>query len=404
MTKSCSKCKAVKPLKAFHKDASQTSGYKSRCAECSPRARREAIKLSETLPETFVPVAFTPPDVGFDYDDIVIEVDEPVEEKVTVPEGFGVKGTSTLYDADGNVRAKWVKTNRQGTDKFQAFRDAMATIADKWTGLADPAIIPDMLDDDLLAVYPMGDPHIGMFGWAAETGNDFDLKIAEHNLYTAVDHLVDLAPAAEHALVVNVGDFFHADNRASTTTSGTPVDSDGRWPKVLSVGIRLMRRVIDRALTKHKHVTVINEIGNHDWHGSIMLSICLAQYYEREPRVTIDTSPAKFHWHRFGNNLIGVTHGDTAKLADLGEIMSCDRAQDWGETMHRYWLTGHIHHDTVKELRGCTVESFRTLAPGDAWHRGKGYRSGRDMKVLVFHREHGQINRHVVGINQINGL
>ena len=151
-----------------------------------------------------------------------------------------------------------------------------------------------------------------------------------------------------------------------------------------------MRRAIDRMLAKFEIVDVICEIGNHDWHTSIMLAICLDQYYENEPRVTVDTSPAKYHWYRFGQNLIGVTHGDTVKLADLGEIMACDRAQDWGDTKHRYWITGHIHHDTVKELRGCTVESFRTLAPADAWHRGQGYRSGRDLKLLVSLWESGR--------------
>lgn len=319
----------------------------------------------------------------------------------STPEGYHVKGVSTLYDAEGNVRQQWVKTKRDEEERYQQLLDAMSTIADRWEGMSDPVPAPAFSDDDLLACYPIGDAHISMLSWEPETGNNFDLKIAEHTLYSAVDQLVELAPPAKHGLVVNVGDFFHADNRGSTTTAGTPVDSDGRWPKVLSVGIRLMRRVIDRALTKHEHVTVISEIGNHDWHTSIMLAICLAQYYEREPRVTIDTSPAKYHWYRFGQNLIGTTHGDTVKLMALGEIMACDRSKDWGETKHRYWLTGHIHHDTLKELRGCTVESFRTLAPADAWHSGQGYRSGRDMKVLVFHREYGQINRHVVGINQI---
>jgi hypothetical protein len=81
--------------------------------------------------------------------------------------------------------------------------------------------------------------------------------------------------------------------------------------------------------------------------------------------------------------------------------MACDWPQDWAETLYRYWITGHIHHDTVKELRGCVVESFRTLAPGDAWHHSKGYRSGRDMRVLVFDRERGPILRHTVGIAEI---
>lgn len=325
----------------------------------------------------------------------------------TTPDGFRVKGVSTYYQIDpetGESRAtgQWVKTSRDQDDPIAALVDAMSGIAERWHAKADPAEPPcEPLRDDLLAVYPMGDPHIGLMSWEPETGEHFDLKIAERNLCNVVDKLVMLAPPARHALVVNVGDYFHSDNKFNTTTAGTRVDVDGRWAKVLAVGIRVMRRIVDMALTKHEHVTVINEIGNHDSHVSIMLAICLAQFYEREPRVHIDTSPAKFHWYRFGKVLIGVTHGDTVKMSALGEIMACDRPQDWGETEHRYWITGHIHHDTLKELRGVICESFRTLAAADAWHRGQGYRSGRDMKVLIFHREHGQIERHTVGISQI---
>jgi hypothetical protein len=148
----------------------------------------------------------------------------------------------------------------------------------------------------------------------------------------------------------------------------------------------------------------VNEIGNHDDHTSIMLSIALAQFYEREPRVTIDTSPEPFHWYRFGKVLIGVHHGDKTKTTNLLGVMACDRAKDWGETLHRYFYIGHVHHDSLKELPGVTVESFRTLAGRDAWHHGQGYRSGRDMKLDIIHREYGKINRYIIGIEQINHL
>ena len=59
-----------------------------------------------------------------------------------------------------------------------------------------------------------------------------------------------------------------------------------------------------------------------------------------------------FQYFTFGKNLIGVTHGDTAKMPDLGSIMATDRPREWGDSIHRYWLTGHVHHDQVKEYRG----------------------------------------------------
>jgi hypothetical protein len=83
--------------------------------------------------------------------------------------------------------------------------------------------------------------------------------------------------------------------------------------------------------------------------------------------------------------------------------MAADRPADWGETLYRTWYTGHIHHETVKEFTGCTVESFRTLAPKDAYHAAHGYRAGQDIRVHIWHREWGKINEHHVGIQQIRG-
>lgn len=319
----------------------------------------------------------------------------------TVPEGFHVKGVSTLYDADGIKRAQWVKSRADQESQLKLLAEAVQELAEPFRGVAKPAKVPKVLNDDLLCVYPMGDPHLGMFAWHQETGQDFDLQIAENNLVAAVDKLVQAAPPARHALIINLGDFFHSDSKRNETTAGTAVDVDTRWAKVLAVGIRTMRRCIDRALKKHEFVTVICEIGNHDDHSAIMLALCLAEYYSREPRVTIDTSPAKFHWYRFGANLLGVTHGNGLKAQALPGIMAVDRQVDWGETRYRFWYCGHVHHDSVKEFPGCTVETFRTLAARDAWHHGSGYRSGQDMKCDVLHREYGRVSRNIIGIHQI---
>lgn len=322
-----------------------------------------------------------------------------------IPDGFHVRGLSTLYGPDGDIKGQWVKSARDKVDEFATLADAVQRISAPFRGMSEPSNGPVLPDSELLAVYPMGDPHLGLFAWADECGDNFDLHIAESNLVSAVDKLVGLSPKCGHALIINLGDFFHTDNATNRTlASGHALDVDTRWAKVLSVGIRTMRRCIDRALEKHTSVRVINEIGNHDSHSSVMLSLCLANYYENNPRVDIDTSPCPFHWFRFGKCLIGVTHGDRTKAADLPGIMASDRAPDWGETKHRRMYCGHVHHESVKEFPGCTVETFRTLAAKDAWHNREGYRSGRDMRCDIWHQEHGLITRNIVGVDMLIGV
>ena len=309
-------------------------------------------------------------------------------------EGFVVKGTSTLYGEDGDVKAQWVKTQQGPAQALSEIREAIAEAMEDYKGVYRPRKAPTSDTSDLLACYVMGDPHIGCYAHAEEAGENFDVKIAREDLLNATSRLVAVAPKTDHALIANLGDFFHADNRGNTTTRGTPVDVDTRWPQVLQAGCMLMVDLITLALSKHPRVSVVNCIGNHDDHSSVMLSAFLAAYFHAEPRVEVLPTTNKFHYFQHGKTLIACTHGDTIKLNALTEIMATDKPEMWAQSQHRYWYTGHIHHTTRQELRGSVVESFRTLAAKDAWHMNSGYRSGRDMFCIVHDKEYGEVERH----------
>jgi hypothetical protein len=165
---------------------------------------------------------------------------------------------------------------------------------------------------------------------------------------------------------------------------------------MISVGVKVMRQCITSALEKHKEVRVINIIGNHDDTGALWLSVALRHTYENEPRVFIDDSPAAFHYFEHGKCLIGVHHGHSCKTERLPGVMAADQAQAWGRTEHRAWYLGHVHHQSVKEYAGVTVESFNTLAAKDAYSAFGGYRARQNMKCIVLHDEYGEVSRHTV--------
>jgi hypothetical protein len=318
--------------------------------------------------------------------------------------GESVIGRSVLYDGQGNVKIQWVKTDqKKDAEAFKAVIQELAQDLPTFKPAPKPKL--NTKESDYLAVYPMGDPHFGMLAWNEETqGGDFDLKIAEDDLCDAVERLVELG-RGEEALIVNLGDFFHADNMDSRTwRSGHILDTDSRWLKMLRVGIRAMIRCIESALRQHRKVTVINAIGNHDDHSSMMLSTVLAHLFEKESRVNILDAPTIKHYYHFGRVLIGVHHGHSIKMADLPLQMATDRPEEWFGSKYRYWLTGHIHHDSKKEIRGVTMESFRTLAATDAYAAQQGYSSGRDMKCLVMHKDFGEVERHTVNVEMIGQL
>ena len=329
--------------------------------------------------------------------------------KELLPDGFALTGVSQMVDAQGDVKVQWLKSKADKARQTEILMSALRDMLEDYEGKAEPApwdaeaANPEA--DDLLAVIPLGDPHIGLHCWGEEVGQDFDLKIAAANMRVAITGLMAVAPDCAECLIINLGDYFHADSSNNTTSKGTPVDVDGRRVKVVRVGLEIFIETIDQALLKFPIVRVICVTGNHDADSSKMLSLMLEKFYSRDSRVVVDSAPTKHHRYQFGKVLIATTHGDTGKDVDLGMIMATDWKEEWGATEFRHWYKGHVHHDSLKEhTGGIIVETFRTLAPSDAWHKGQGYRSGRNLKMDIWHREWGHQNRHIIGIEKINKL
>lgn len=320
--------------------------------------------------------------------------------RVTVPDGYHLRGTSTLYK-DGQQALQWVKTSIDHERQAEMMREMIEAMAEDLPRLPASSF-HGTVHADLLAVYPIGDAHIGMLAWGEESGDDWDLKIAEETMCGAFRRCVDAAPHCEQALIVNLGDWYHTETMDGVTArSGHHLDTDGRYAKMVRVGVKIIRSMIDAALMRHASVRVVNVQGNHDQTAALMLSVCLSNIYENEPRVSIDSSPSFFNYFEFGCVLIGSHHGHTCKADKLGGVMAADMPEAWGRTKHRYWLTGHIHHDSMKEYPGCSVESFCTLAAKDAYASAGGWRSRRNTKCIVMHREHGEIERHTIDISQL---
>jgi len=313
--------------------------------------------------------------------------------------GFNMAKVTIQRGADGQVERTWERQLPDQQAALEALQAACDAILGQSKGCLPPVPTPTACDADLLTVIPLGDPHFGLMAWQAEVGENFDLKIAEKLTCDAIDRLATSGPATDTAMLLNLGDYFHADNGSNRTPkSSAPLDVDGRFDKIAAVGIAALVRCIRRLLEKHQTVIVRNNRGNHDPHQAGMLTLALQGWFHNEPRVQIETTPSSFYYYRWGKTLIGSTHGDGAKLADLPLIMATDAPEDWAAAKYRVWHCGHFHHDQVKEHPGCTVETHRTLAAGDAWHRHSGYRSGRDMKAIVYSREYGEVTRIRCGV------
>lgn len=319
-----------------------------------------------------------------------------------VAPGYAMGKVTVQRGPGGDVERTW---ERQSPDRFiaeQHLREFVEHLMHDIRGLSPVTPLPEHMSADLLAVYGIGDPHYGMMAWAAESGNTFNLAEAERLTHGAIDRLAQSAPPADTALLINIGDFFHADDGTNRTPqSGNQLDVDGRYGQIMQAGLRSMVHCIRRLKEKHKTVVVWILPGNHDPHSSLAVAMMLDAWFNADPAVVVNLDPGLYKYMRWGKVLLGAHHGHGAKPADLPLLMATDRAQDWGATLFRHIFGGHIHHLVRKEWPGCVWESLRSLAPADAWHAGKGYRAGRDMQLITFHKELGEVERHRCDVGAI---
>jgi hypothetical protein len=309
--------------------------------------------------------------------------------------GHIIKGESAFVDPEGNVVAKWVKTREGERDPLDIARQLKLAFKG-WKLKAPQSTAPAACDASGLTLYPFGDWHIGMFAWGRETGENWDLKIAESTIGDAACDLIAASPRSAEAIILGGGDLLHADNAENRTArSGHTLDVDGRYAKVVQVAGRLKVRTIDAALARHGQVTVRILPGNHDEHTSLAIGHFLLAWYRAEPRVTVDLSPGLFFWRRFGKVMLGATHGHTVKVQDMPSIMAHRRAEDWGATAHRYVHGFHLHHKKMfaTEGGGVICEVHQAPVPQDAWHHGAGFLSGRSLQSITYDADLGERSR-----------
>jgi hypothetical protein len=322
----------------------------------------------------------------------------------TVPNTHVAKGISTFIDMQtGQPLRQWVKSDL----KKQAQEDALRSFAE---GLIEelPKYVPLPIKPlvnlpQCLTAYVIGDAHIGMKVTKERNGDsDWNLEIAERVTVGAIEKLIHASGGSDTALMLDLGDFGHADNMAGTTSSGTNhMDTDGDYGDSIAAQTRVYRRSIDLLLASHNKVILMMVRGNHNDSTSRCTNVILQSFYEDEPRLQVLDNAHKFQHLVYGNNLIVTHHGDRMKPQRVFEYTARSLSKEWGECEHRHGLLGHIHHATSVELASMLVEHFQALPSGDAWHADSGYGAKRTMSAIVYDIEHGEIQRHKVGIGQL---
>lgn len=311
-----------------------------------------------------------------------------------VPDGYKIKGTSSLVDEFGNTKLQWVKTDTDAERQVELMEAVIEGMKSEITPVVPVKAVRTKRDDKLLNLYTVSDFHLGMLAWADESGDDWDMKIAEDLFSRWFDAAFQKAPDAGTGVINLLGDFAHFDSLVAVTpASGHALDADTRYQKLVRYMIRMVRRVVDMALVKHKNVRLLIVQGNHDESGMIWLAEMFSTLYDNEPRVFVDTSPDVYKMVQHGKTTLFFHHGHKARFDAIEPVMIAKFRKAFGESVYSYAHVGHLHHQKIVESRNMIVEQHRTLAAKDAYASRGGWMSGRSANVITYSAEYGEVAR-----------
>ena len=343
---------------------------------------------------------------------------------------LGVSDLSTLghfwkigKDENGNGYSGFVKNPAAGNggptivdllrETFEELRDDQYPIYPQ----------REVSTDGCLLVVDLSDVHVMKLCVQQETGATYDREIAVHRMVEGTRGLLSKASGLGigRILVVLGNDILHVDNAKATTTSGTHQDTAGTIHQGYRDAVAGYIRVIEMC-AEVANVDLIYVPSNHDWIMGWALANQVATWFRNHPHVnasSYNVSERHRKYYRFGTSLIGLTHGDGAKEADLGPLMTSEARGHVAECLHRYWYVHHLHHKIrkaqgvlshnrekdhigmtmvhggVKTMEGdnIDIEYVRSPSPPDSWHDRNGYVNRQAVECFAHDPHDGQIAR-----------
>ena len=339
---------------------------------------------------------------ALDYADVDTDVWQVVSHEITFwPTTVGAKNSGTGKPESLTNYRVFVRLARikEPDAEHQAMIDLIESLKTKKVKTKSKG---KQHEEEVVLFMGLFDHHFGKLAWHAESGTDYDLPIAKKAFIGAVEDLLDRAQGHKISKIVFPlgNDFFQIDGiigGVGATTKGTLMDTDGRLAKILRIGMEAFVETVEMCAAVAP-IEVIYVPGNHDWNISFYLATIIEARFWDDDRVSVDVSPNPRKYKRYGRVLIGLTHGNEEKQADLPAIMAGEAKEDWAKADDYMWFIGHVHRR--RETRYSAGDTFGavqirvlpSLSGTDAWHHKKGYvKTDRAAEAYLFHPEEGYI-------------
>lgn len=234
-------------------------------------------------------------------------------------------------------------------------------------------IDPSEVNEKRLLEIPLFDAHFGI--------SDYDYY--KQTQSRIMDKLI--SRKWEESLFVLGQDMLHNDDFRGRTSNGTQievVDMVKAWNDART----FYEPLIEKAIKQSNEVKLMFVKGNHDESMSWAFVQLLK---ERYPQLQVDDTFVERKAHTFGNNFIGITHGDKARK-NLHNIFPVEFPNEWAKATNREIHIGHLHVEDAKDHFGMIVRTLATRNKTDKWHKDNGF-VGAHKRFMLFEYSEEQL-------------
>lgn len=284
------------------------------------------------------------------------------------------------------LKSKWQVQTKDGVKWLESYTNKQTLDYEKVIGLVKqlpkPTIqAPQPSLDKLLCVVNIYDLHLDKINYkgARDTKTSF-MKNRAWFENIAKEMIAELQRINPEMICLPLGnDLYHTNGMNNQTKRGTILeyylDPHDAYAEVTNL---ILWFVEELAKISHLYIPMIK--GNHDEDKIFLLGYWLDHIY-KDTHVKVDFTMDQRKYMKFGENLIGFAHGDKEKnkIHHLPLLMATEQAYYWGQTKHRKFFCGDLHHTQTfkflaeKDYPGVEVCFLRGLSGTDQWHSDNGY-------------------------------
>jgi len=224
-----------------------------------------------------------------------------------------------------------------------------------------------------ILVFAPSDFHYGLLSEKFDTGNEYNLEIAEDIYYYILSDVIHRVKnkCFEKVLFVLGNDFMNFDNLNNTTAHNTPQDNCSSWFNVINKATQLIIDGVD-ALSAVAPVDIVYVPSNHDTHSMFGIMQTINAYYRNDNNVNVDCSPLPRKYYKFGSTLLALSHD--IKVKDALQIITSEAKDLWSGCEHIILLLAHLHQSMVYEKQGYLEIMRLPCSSGfSRWSNDKGY-------------------------------